>query len=80
MASGFSKIAGKNIENLLKKTLLFVAESRYNEVLVGWGYFLSSLPPRPPAHLILDADLSGGSFEQFSLLQLEVFSPFVIIL
>jgi len=43
------KILGKLFQN----SLALLAARWYNATMVGWGYFLSSLPPRPPAHFLL---------------------------
>jgi hypothetical protein len=40
-------------EKLFQNSLALPAAQRYNIAMVGWGYFLSSLPPRPPAHFLL---------------------------
>ena len=40
-------------EKLFQNSLALTAAQRYNVSMVGWGYFLSSLPPRPPAHFLL---------------------------
>jgi len=43
----------KILEKLFQNSLALPAAQRYNVGMVGWGYFLSSLPPRPPAHFLL---------------------------
>jgi hypothetical protein len=43
----------KILEKLFQNSLALTAARRYNVSMVGWGYFLSSLPPRPPAHFLL---------------------------